>query len=93
LLINKLDQYFIELKQQNSLSKEEEEEDDEIKSLNKSSAPSPIIEIDEQQIDSPILSESIDLNQKLDCLTPPVKSNRIRLDSSCSSANSLKYTE
>jgi len=84
--------FFIELNQQNSLLKEEE--DDEIKNLNNDILPpSPIMEIDEQQIDSPVLLESIDLNQKFDCLIPPVKSNRIRQDSSCSSTNSLKYTE
>lgn len=51
------------------------------------SKPSTIIELDEEQ------PESIDLNQKLNRLTPSVTSNRIRHDSSCSSANSIKYTE
>jgi hypothetical protein len=56
-------------------------------SKEESSKPSTIIELDEEQ------PESIDLNQKLNRLTPSVTSNRIRHDSSCSSANSIKYTE
>jgi len=52
--------------------------------------PSTILELDQEQT---LQSEFIHSNQKLNSLTPPVTSHRIRQDSSGSSTNSLKYTQ
>ncbi len=90
--------HFLELNEkENSILKEDD--DDEIKDFhqlsldNHISPPSTIIELDEGQMDSPRPSELIDSHQISDCLKPPTTSNRIRQDSSCSSTNSLKYTQ
>jgi hypothetical protein len=52
--------------------------------------PATILELDQEQT---FQSQFIDYNQKLNSLTPPVTSHRIRQDSSGSSTNSLKYTQ
>lgn len=46
-------------------------------------------ETDQEEIDLPRISDYIQANR----LTPTVTSRRIRQDSSCSSTNSLRYTE
>ena len=54
---------------------------------------SPIIEVDQEIIDSPFPSLSIPSGQKFNLLTPTIQQNRTRHDSSCSSTNSIKYTK
>jgi len=58
------------------------------------STSSPILQLDqEQQTHLPLQSLTSDSQQKRNNLTPIIKSNRIRQDSSCSSANSITYVQ
>ncbi|CAF1187521.1 unnamed protein product [Adineta steineri] len=106
IIIQKFDQYFSELKEKENeiiISSLLEEDDDEIKKLNFPSiellynnnipTPSPILEVDEEQLDLPTQSLSAHFQRKIINLTPTTISNRIRLDSACSSTNSIKYAE
>ena len=62
--------------------------------LEKNSAkPSPIIEVDEEGSETPIPSLSLPSASQLNHLTPSRTTNRTRHDSSCSSNNSIKYTQ
>jgi hypothetical protein len=99
--------WFLELKQDqlkisSILKQDDEDDDDEIVHLNHRSSlllantlstPSTILEVDEEQIESPNQLLTPDGQLKFDCLTPPITPTRTRLDSSCSSTNSIKYTQ
>jgi hypothetical protein len=78
-----------------------EEDDDEINFNpranlvleNTLSTPSTILEVDEEQNDSPIQLLTSDGHLSFDCLTPPITPTKTRQDSSCSSTNSIRYTQ
>jgi hypothetical protein len=80
-----------------------EEDDEEINKYNHRSkqstinknicTSSPIIELDQEEPHLPVQSLTSDSQQKRNNLTPIITSNRIRQDSSCSSANSITYVQ